>query len=96
MGTSVEEPLHESVASLEQAQHPFGENPPKAQPTPGRSGAELWGGEKWRFAACAVVASFRGGGHQELETSQRPGGAGAVRGVTSSGWHVHPRQRGPR
>lgn len=43
VGTSVEEPLNDSVAALERAQHLFGENPAKAQPTKGWSGAQLWG-----------------------------------------------------
>lgn len=68
MGTSVEESLHESVASLEQAQHPFGENPPKAQPTPGRSAAELWGG---RSRASRPVQSWRHFGVVAIRNSRR-------------------------
>lgn len=44
MGTSEEEPLSESVATSERAQHLFGENNPKAQPTQGRSGGRALGG----------------------------------------------------
>lgn len=77
MGTSVEEPLHESVASLEQAQHPFGENPPKAQPTPGRSGAELCGGEEVAvrgLCSRGVISGWWPSGTRDVSETRRSRG----------------------